>query len=268
MIDADADFLRAIIDKPADDAPRLVYADWLDETGRSGWAEFIRVQCELAAQRDPAKRPAASEANDRRQDWLERRERELLLYERCKGWLPEGFTVGNDHFGPWGTNTREAVFRRGFVAEVRAPLAALVGGRCERCEGRGVVGLREAAPLPLGINCPACSVTGTGRTPGILRALVRAQPVTKVVATDKRPNRTYREDGGGECWCWWAPGNGPEVSRLPADVWSALIDRHGAFVVPRSRITVDDCDTEEEAAKALSDALLLRWAAAPHAATA
>lgn len=31
----------------ADDAPRLVYADWLDENGNSERAEFIRVQCEL-----------------------------------------------------------------------------------------------------------------------------------------------------------------------------------------------------------------------------
>ena len=26
-------FLRAIVGRPADDAPRLVYADWLDEHG-------------------------------------------------------------------------------------------------------------------------------------------------------------------------------------------------------------------------------------------
>jgi uncharacterized protein (TIGR02996 family) len=32
MSDEDA-FLRAILDHPADDAPRLVYADWLDERG-------------------------------------------------------------------------------------------------------------------------------------------------------------------------------------------------------------------------------------------
>jgi uncharacterized protein (TIGR02996 family) len=38
----------AICDSPADDLPRLVYADWLDEHGASDYAEFIRVQCELA----------------------------------------------------------------------------------------------------------------------------------------------------------------------------------------------------------------------------
>src|SRR4051794_6643142 len=39
---------QAIIDAPEEDAPRLVYADWLEEHGQPERAEFIRVQCELA----------------------------------------------------------------------------------------------------------------------------------------------------------------------------------------------------------------------------
>jgi uncharacterized protein (TIGR02996 family) len=37
-------FLAAIQAAPADDAPRLVYADWLDEQGRHEQAEMIRVE--------------------------------------------------------------------------------------------------------------------------------------------------------------------------------------------------------------------------------
>jgi uncharacterized protein (TIGR02996 family) len=40
--------LAAITAAPDDDAPRLVYADWLDEHGHSDRAEFIRVQVESA----------------------------------------------------------------------------------------------------------------------------------------------------------------------------------------------------------------------------
>jgi uncharacterized protein (TIGR02996 family) len=40
--------LRAICEAPDDDAPRLVYADWLDEHGDPLQAQFIRVQIELA----------------------------------------------------------------------------------------------------------------------------------------------------------------------------------------------------------------------------
>jgi uncharacterized protein (TIGR02996 family) len=42
-------FLAAVLADPQDDAPRLIYADWLDEQGRCEQAEFIRVQMELAA---------------------------------------------------------------------------------------------------------------------------------------------------------------------------------------------------------------------------
>jgi uncharacterized protein (TIGR02996 family) len=40
--------LAAVFADPADDAPRLIYADWLDEQGDCDRAEFIRVQIELA----------------------------------------------------------------------------------------------------------------------------------------------------------------------------------------------------------------------------
>jgi uncharacterized protein (TIGR02996 family) len=39
--------LRAIVEARDDDAPRLVYADWLDEHGDAERAEFIRLQCTI-----------------------------------------------------------------------------------------------------------------------------------------------------------------------------------------------------------------------------
>lgn len=39
-----AALLRAICEAPDDDAPRLIYADWLDEHGEAERAEFIRLQ--------------------------------------------------------------------------------------------------------------------------------------------------------------------------------------------------------------------------------
>jgi uncharacterized protein (TIGR02996 family) len=40
-------FLQAIIESPDDDAPRLIFADWLEENGQEARAELIRVQIEL-----------------------------------------------------------------------------------------------------------------------------------------------------------------------------------------------------------------------------
>src|SRR4051812_47586823 len=51
-------FLRAICQAPDDDAPRLVFADWLDETGDPDRAEFIRQHIQLA--RDPGSRETES----------------------------------------------------------------------------------------------------------------------------------------------------------------------------------------------------------------
>ncbi|HVK10160.1 MAG TPA: TIGR02996 domain-containing protein [Gemmataceae bacterium] len=44
---------RAILDAPHDDAPRVVYADYLEELGRPERAEFIRLQCRLIRDYDP-----------------------------------------------------------------------------------------------------------------------------------------------------------------------------------------------------------------------
>ena len=67
---------------PDDDAPRLVYADWLDEHAQADQAELIRVQCELA--RGPA--------DDRRRH-LEDRQRLLL---------PSAVMAVADRAGPAG----------------------------------------------------------------------------------------------------------------------------------------------------------------------
>jgi uncharacterized protein (TIGR02996 family) len=51
MTRADA-FLQDILAHPDDDAPRLIFADWLEEQGDAGSvarADFIRVQCALAS---------------------------------------------------------------------------------------------------------------------------------------------------------------------------------------------------------------------------
>lgn len=48
MSDGDA-LLATILTQPAEDTPRLVYADWLEENGQPERAEFIRLQVNLAS---------------------------------------------------------------------------------------------------------------------------------------------------------------------------------------------------------------------------
>jgi uncharacterized protein (TIGR02996 family) len=87
-------FLRSIQETPGDHAPRLVYADWLDDHGDPDRADFIRTQCRLeATTRDALGWPV-----------LKARESELLRHHRTE-WL-----------GPWFGNRNETVFRRGFLS--------------------------------------------------------------------------------------------------------------------------------------------------------
>ena len=97
MNDRDALF-RTILENPDDDAPRLVFADWLEEHGEEARAEFIRVQCELAA-RAPG---------DPRRQILQEREAQLLRLHGS-AWL-KGFPVqGSRRIFSW---------RRGFVGAI------------------------------------------------------------------------------------------------------------------------------------------------------
>lgn len=71
--DGDA-LLRAICENPAEDTPRLIYADWLQENGKPERAEFIRLQCEAlglcpAYPTLSAARTRASELLKAARDW-------------------------------------------------------------------------------------------------------------------------------------------------------------------------------------------------------
>jgi uncharacterized protein (TIGR02996 family) len=92
----DRGFLDDILAHPDDDAPRLIYADWLHDHGQQARAEFIRVQIERAR----------LDEDDPTQDELERREHRLRREH------PEWLTG----LPRWVQTS--ATFRRGFVETV------------------------------------------------------------------------------------------------------------------------------------------------------
>jgi uncharacterized protein (TIGR02996 family) len=99
-------FLQAIIEAPDDDAPRLVYADWLEEHGQPERAAFIRVQCELA--RMPEGNPSRAELTERER---------ALLAEHGRAWA-EALNL----------QPQEVIFRRGFVEEAAIEAHPLLAG--------------------------------------------------------------------------------------------------------------------------------------------
>jgi uncharacterized protein (TIGR02996 family) len=96
--------LQAILAAPKDDAPRLVYADWLEEHGDAERAEFIRGQCRLAGMKPWAE---GSTELDVRCRELARRHPDWL------GWLAPFTERGAQFFG-W----EPSPFHRGFPARL------------------------------------------------------------------------------------------------------------------------------------------------------
>ena len=109
----EAAFLRLIAAAPDDDAPRLIYADWLDERGdpRGG---FIRAQCALA--RLPADDPPPPTSKRSRGN-------------SSPPTPPSGTHPLADRVDGWG-------FRRGFVEDVTLSAAAFLRARRRAGHGR------------------------------------------------------------------------------------------------------------------------------------
>jgi len=90
---------QTILDHPHDDAPRLIYADWLEEHGDSVRADFIRLQCRLATM------------DEWEDDYVPLREQIATIKQTYgKAWLAE-FP---------GLKDRYPRFVRGFVGDVSA----------------------------------------------------------------------------------------------------------------------------------------------------
>ena len=100
MTDHDA-LLRAVCAHPDDDTPRLVFADYLEETGDADRAAFVRAQVEAA--RLPDWEPFPVFCRHRRPDWHTGRP--------WKATLPEGHG--------WQVAWVDLPFRRGFGYRIR-----------------------------------------------------------------------------------------------------------------------------------------------------
>lgn len=107
-------FMHSIVAAPADDAPRLIFADWLEERGQSERAEFIRVQCRIAdlnlelQTEEDCGSPGCPGCRERRD--LQERERELAF--KAAFWVA-ALPI------PTEVLTGGCTWRRGFVERVR-----------------------------------------------------------------------------------------------------------------------------------------------------
>src|SRR5262245_6194987 len=142
-------FLAAILESPDDDAPRLIYADWLEDHGDPR-AALIRVQCDLERHRRAAFGKPYVLSDGLRRAWqiiaLYAREKELLA-EFGDIWTPgaiDAVDVSQDIPGLRGHR-----FRRGFVDLLALPCKAWMsqGRELARLAPLTKIWLSDKAPL-------------------------------------------------------------------------------------------------------------------------
>lgn len=137
----DAEFIETIRAHPDDDAPRLIYADWLEERDEPR-GEFIRVQIQLAGTgKDPPAR------------WDLEQRQHRLLHQYGWQWVYKPFDPHPYYQKP--------VFVRGFVEAAEIPAELFLPSPGEffdiypLIDTVGLVGLQESdVPRLLRLNVP------------------------------------------------------------------------------------------------------------------
>lgn len=190
--------LRRILECPEDDACRLIYSDWLEEHGRELAARFIRSQI---CQGTPRTVPLS---------YIDQ------IIERIMGVQPHQMSNSGCKVdaivAATGQSTTLAIYRRGFVKEIRLTCEAFVGGPCPKCSGSGMSEREYHGVVDDDGGCGRCG--GTGRIEGVARELFERHPLTRIVLIDKTPNPPGRAIG------WIDFGDGPDV--IPSDIFEHI----------------------------------------------
>ncbi len=157
-VDTASALLRAVLESPRDDTARLVYADHLDETGQPEYAAFVRYQ--VKESRTGYRH--FFRARDGIPVWR--------VWSGAAAKLVPAGAVWYDYFS----------FARGFVCEIRLPLAAFL----EHAE-----------------------------------SIFRSQPVERVTLTDREPWAPTRDERYWT-WADYSVGDAPaeELSVVPSEL--------------------------------------------------
>ena len=215
-------FIRAILEAPDDDSPRLMLADWLDENGQGDRAAFIKLQIQAANMKPWCPANPEKIGNDCPCTWhtLKRRERDAL--KAC-----------------WTSDFR------GLFSPVE--VYGIEVSTC-RMKWKGI----DAIPTRGFISAITCTMSDfLSHGP----AIVASQPIERVDISDKRPLPLEEASGPDRNDVyWWQAGMFPEdESNLPIEISSAMHDMTGIG------FSYQSFPTESAAREALSKACL-QWA--------
>lgn len=220
--------LDEIIAAPYDDLPRLVAADWLEETAGMvpcGKCRLIDgVHCVYVSFGPDSHWERCPTCNGSGEVSDGNRERAEFIRCQIKHWREPNDSAAaqfkardllGQYAGRWAPETtgRDVSWSRGFVSEIRLTLGQFVGGgECARCHGIGAV-----ATPHWHSGCKLCH--GTGRTPGCVGSLFGSHPITRVVLTDREP---AEDSNGGFRWARQLPGYDLLRHDLPNEIFDAF----------------------------------------------
>lgn len=155
----EAEFFKAVLAAPDDDAPRLVLADFLSGLGDPR-GEFIALQCRLAAAPDDEARRALRIAENK------------LLAAHEATWTAGFFHVARST----AFRKVKAFFHRGFLEEATLPLEAL----------DDLETLFDAAPLLRRLRFDSPGFTGQTHAPPTLAGRLSSPRLRRVTSLDLR----------------------------------------------------------------------------------
>jgi uncharacterized protein (TIGR02996 family) len=196
--------LRAVLMDPADDDARVRYAEACEKYGRPELGEFVRIQVELA--RNPHPNPAL-------------RRRELRLWGAVHHFYAADFPTDKEWTITLDLSNRnielpEAVVRRGFVEHVTAP-TFLLGRSCYECPEEG--------------PCRTCHNLCTILDEPLVDLFAR-QPVTSATVSDLRPTVGWSEENGVAEWFDAERWGGSESdSVMPRPLFESLVEHIEEF---------------------------------------
>jgi uncharacterized protein (TIGR02996 family) len=199
---------RGVLAKPDDDAPRLVYADWLDELGEAEHAAFIREQIELV------RTPPASQ------------NRRAVVLDRHKRWISKLVAGRMDLLDPGGVVSRVFRKRKCQVETVDDGLG-LVLRVTRKINGCEYVNQSTVAVTSFNVRCGFVSGVRTTLGSFLLHVweLFTLAPMTAVRMPTRRPSRSpVNPNGHGEMfWCWQRV-TPPNTYMLFHEITAALFD--------------------------------------------
>ena len=229
-----ASFLADICENAQDMAPRLIFADWLDDNGQPEWAKGIREQIALHGN-----------------------------YRISSSVLDE-----NAHWSSWpGQTSLEFAFPRLYEPVVcralertdffRSGIGALKGWMFDRnSPGRLGIGVLCRRGFPEILHAEMDWLLSN------LPRVVRQLPICEVIVTDREPAMFQESPGIWPAHVSWWKGDEDALEPLPSRVWDLLKGSEEiTFLFTK---TCKNYYTAEKAREALGQAMIdLAWAENP-----